>query len=59
MDSAGGIVLLLIALYLLLALLSGRLEWLFRLDEFARDTRGPGDLPANVVPLRPSSVGLG
>lgn len=54
-NAAGGIVLLLIAIYLLLALLQGRLEWLFHLDERARDTTGPGDLVP--FPLRPTSVG--
>ena len=57
-NAAGGIVLLLIAVYLLLALFSGRLEWLFRLDQVAKDATG-GVSEGTLVPfpLRPTSVG--
>ncbi len=58
-NPAAGVVLLLIALYLLLALFQGRLEWLFHLDDRA-DSAGPGgDLPDDMLPfpVRPWSVG--
>lgn len=46
-NPAAGVLVLLLALYLLLAYFSGRLEWLFRLGALAREPAGPGD-PGNV-----------
>lgn len=42
-NPAGGILVLLLALYLLLAFFTGRLEWLFRLRAAAKEPTGPGD----------------
>lgn len=46
-NPAAGILVLLLALYLLLAYFSGRLEWLFRLGELAREPGGPGGDPGD------------
>jgi hypothetical protein len=56
-GAAGGIVLLLIAVYLLLAYFDGRLEWLFTLDKRADATGGGFDDIVVPFPLRPTSVG--
>jgi hypothetical protein len=67
-NPAGGIVLLLIALYLLLAFFGGRLEWLFRLGADVRGgsanaiggLAGPtGVTPPPVALPRPTTTGRG
>lgn len=58
-NPAGGILVMLLALYLLLAYFSGRLEWLFRLRESVGVAEpsgaSPGDVPA-WTPRRPATV---
>lgn len=57
-NPAAGILVLLLALYLLLAFFSGRLEWLFSLRTRLGEPGGPGDpgdLPAS-SPGRPGTV---
>jgi hypothetical protein len=53
-NPSAGVLVLLLALYLLLAFFQGRLEWLFRLNELtaAGDTSGPA-----AEPRRPSTTG--
>lgn len=46
-NPAAGVLVLLLALYLLLAFFSGRLEWLFRLQTIAREPGGPGEDPGD------------
>lgn len=46
-NPAAGVLVLLLALYLLLAFFSGRLEWLFRLRELAAEPTGPGGDPGD------------
>jgi uncharacterized iron-regulated membrane protein len=53
-NPAGGLLLLLLGLYLLLAFFSGRLEWLFRIRSAAAAS-GPGAAPQPVT-RRPSTV---
>lgn len=59
-NPAGGILVLLLALYLILAFFSGRLEWLFTLPErVAAEPGGPGADPGDVPVAtlwRPGSV---
>jgi len=53
-NPAGGILVLLLALYLLLAFFTGRLEWLFKLQTVAREPGGPGSDPGD----EPIAAGL-
>lgn len=46
-NPAAGVLVLLLALYLLLAFFSGRLEWLFQLRDVAAEPRGPGGDPGD------------
>lgn len=46
-NPAGGILVLLLALYLLLAFFAGRLEWLFRLSSVTAEPGGPGGDPGD------------
>lgn len=57
-NPAAGILVLLLALYLLLAYFGGRLEWLFRLRDLAAEPGGPGDPGNEPVPTlyRPGTV---
>jgi len=58
-NPAGGILVLLLALYLLLAFFEGRLEWLFSMRENLTEPGGPGDpgdVPASSPRPRPSTV---
>lgn len=58
-NPAAGVLVLLVALYLLLALVGGRLEWLFALPGSMREPGGPGDpgdLPAELAGARRSTV---
>lgn len=54
-NPAAGILVLLLALWLLLAYFDGRLEWLFHLNQAAQQPGGPGDTPGP-APWRPSTV---
>lgn len=61
-GGTGGILLLLVGLYLLVAFLGGRLEWLFSLGKQVGDARTDSNTPQNTVATRataprPTSTG--
>ena len=61
-NPASGILVLLLAVFLLLSYFTGRLEWLFRLRDVAKDPGGPGADPGDAPAAglwRPGSVWSG